>query len=269
MKIGLARGGTAGVDAARVDSTGTRGERRDDPIHRRDIVAHIVAQVLTALGGPQPQLLERVRVVAEVLVLFRQRVPYLHFAAPIGETLGGEGLKFGDVIAMRGLGPQIRAIHVGLEIAGAQRDDPIVVGLRLAEAAEKAAHRCPIENVMRVVGREGHGSLEGCERVLLIAEEAEQAAEAVEQRRVRRARECGERSRAGIATAPQRQQALRLAEQPLRRVGFRPQRLVPLLQGVGPVLGAHQPYRFAGRVDHGLEPRRPRRAVAVGAMPGT
>ncbi len=180
------------------------------------------------------------------------------------------------MIAVGSLRAQVGTILVGLEICGPQCDDAVVVGFCGSELAEEAAHGCPVEDEMCVVGREGGGLFEGLECGVLIARETEEAADRIEQQRVG-SRACQRRLRrhAGFAPAPERQQALCPGEQPLRHAGAREQHAIDLRQRVRPVSLPHQSDRFAVRVDgHGVHRRcvrgvRVRRSAAAGgAMPG-
>ena len=105
----------------------------DDPVDRRDILGHVVAQMRAPYARAALQAFKGPRVLPQVLELLGERIVQLHRGAPLEVRLRREALERGDVIAFRRLDTQLRSVAPRLVVRRAQRDDAVVVGFGLLE----------------------------------------------------------------------------------------------------------------------------------------
>jgi hypothetical protein len=173
------------------------------------------------------EVAERLLVRAEILVFLGEREAQLHLSAPVRRAPLKPGFQLGDVIALGGLRAQVCAILERFVIVGLERDDPIVVGLRLLERTDEPPYGRTVEKETRVVGIEVDGPIVRLERSLLVVCPGVDRAERIEEARIGR---CPALCRAGrfprAAQLADREQALRAEEQELRVFGLEGERAI-------------------------------------------
>ncbi len=169
------------------------------------------------------------------------------------------------MVAIHGLGPQVGAILISLEIRRLQGDDEVVVPLSLGQKPEKAPDRGAVVEKLRVVRRERDRPLVGSQGAPVIVPVAVQRAGGIGDAGIRCAASFGRLGRGkGIEWTAQRHQALGAAHQQ-RGIGrVHRQRLVHAVERGGPLLCLHQAQGFADVHTHG-SPGTPK----FGAAPGS
>jgi hypothetical protein len=160
-------------------------------------------------------------VLAEILAFLGERVTQLDLAAPIGADVTEPCAQFADVIVRERLYSQLAAITVRFVVFRLERNDTIVIALGSRKVTDKSPCSGPIEQEVRLLRCERDGRIVGGECAPLIVRTAQERANGIEQRCIRTGRALrGERRRASLRPAPERQQALRALQQQSRIGGL-------------------------------------------------
>src|ERR1022692_1242342 len=122
----------------RPGGSGMRRIRLDDPIDRRQVLGHIVTEVMAPQRCPGPEMIPGSAVLADILVFLRERKADRNLALPGVKSAAKELLELGDVVSIGRLDAHPRAVEPCLAVAGIEFDDPIVVVLRRIEFAEES-----------------------------------------------------------------------------------------------------------------------------------
>src|ERR1700732_2970430 len=121
------------ISSAKTGRTGREpcsGLRANDPVDLADFGPAVVAYRTSLQIGACHDMIERARVLTEILTFLAQRKTQHDLAAPSELPFADQRLHLGDVIAVRGLDAQVGAQIMGEDVMAVERDRGVAMRFR-------------------------------------------------------------------------------------------------------------------------------------------